>query len=238
MLEYSAGLLPRQAFVPYIDSSILRLFVEGKMSNTRKTHPSAPRAYQRMLSGRRLDILRPSPLDIEIEDIAHGLARVARWNGQTSGKYGYSVAQHSILVEQLMHMNAPSLALKWRLACLLHDAAEYVIGDMITPFKRALGSDYKQIEISLERAVHMRFGLPADLPDKVTQSIKRADKMAAWLEATELAGFSHEDAAKLFPKPRGTPIGLDLTPLSPTKAARAFLHRFTVLGGHSASTIN
>ena len=190
-----------------------------------------PRAYQRMLSGRRLDILSPSPLDIEIEDIAHGLARVARWNGQTSGAYAYSVAQHSILVEQLMHMNASSLDSKWRLACLLHDAAEYVIGDMITPFKRALGSDYKLIEINLERAVHLRFGLPAELPEKIAASIKKADKMAAWLEATELAGFSTHEAAKLFPKPRGTPAGLDLTPLSPHKATKAFLHRFTLLGG-------
>ena len=202
-------------------------------SNAAKSGTRAPeaRAYQRMLSGRRLDILKPSPLDIEIEDIAHGLARVARWNGQTDGKYGFSVAQHSILVEQLMHMNAPSLDNKWRLACLLHDSAEFVIGDMITPFKRALGSGYKQIELNLERAVHIRFGLPADLPEKISASIKKADKMAAWLEATQLAGFSHAEAASLFPKPRGTPADMDLTPLSPTAAARAFLHRFTLLGG-------
>jgi len=207
--------------------------IQNFMAKLSHQNPSEPRAYQRMLSGRRLNILDPSPLDIEIEDIAHGLARVARWNGQTNGQYGYSVAQHSILVEQLMHMNAPSLDTKWRLACLLHDSAEYVIGDMITPFKRALGTDYKQIEINLEHAVHLRFGLPADLPDKITASIKKADKMAAWLEATELAGFSTADAAKLFPKPRGTPAGLDLTPLSPTKAAKAFLHRFALLGGPS-----
>lgn len=190
-----------------------------------------PTAFQRMLSGRRLDILSPSPLDIEIADIAHGLARVARWNGQTAGKYGFSVAQHSILVEQLMHLNAPSVDTKWRLACLLHDSAEYVIGDMITPFKRALGVDYKKIEEALERAVHLRFGLPAKLPEKITDAIKRADKMAAWIEATQLAGFSALDAAKFFPKPRGTPAEMDLTPMSPTKVAKAFLHRFEILGG-------
>ena len=135
-----------------------------------------------------------------------------------------------------MHMNAPSLDIKWRLACLLHDSAEYVIGDMITPFKRALGVDYKDIETALERAVHLRFGLPAVLPDKIIASIKKADKMAAWIEATQLAGFSVSDAAKLFPKPRGTPLGLDLTPLSPTRASSAFLHRFTLLGGHSSQS--
>ena len=202
------------------------------MPRTSQKTAAMPTAYQRMLSGRRLNILRPSPLDIEIDDIAHGLARVARWNGQTKGKYGYSVAQHSILVEQIMHINAPTLPVKWRLACLLHDSAEYVIGDMITPFKRALGIDYKDIEIALERAVHLRFGLPALLPDKITASIKKADKMAAWIEATQLAGYSVADAAKLFPKPRGTPAGLDLTPLSPTQASKAFLHRFTLLGGN------
>lgn len=209
------------------------------MSARRKTSTSpsrddSPRAFQRMLSGRRLDILNPSPLDIEIDDIAHGLARVARWNGQTSGKYAYSVAQHSILVEQLMHRNAPRLDLKWRLACLLHDASEYVIGDMITPFKAVLAENYKQVEAKLTEAVHLRFGLPPVLPDHIQQSIKRADKMAAWLEATELAGFTPSEASKLFPKPRGTKDAaalIDLTPLSPNKAGAAFLHRFKLLGG-------
>jgi 5'-deoxynucleotidase YfbR-like HD superfamily hydrolase len=196
------------------------------------SHSSA-RAWQRMLSGRRLDILSPSPLDIEIDDIAHGLARVARWNGQTSGKYGFSVAQHSVLVEQILSLNAPQLAQKWHLACLLHDAPEYVIGDMITPFKAAIGTPYKKIESLLQEAVHIRFGLPAELPIGIAQSIKRADRMAAYLEATELAGFSDTDAGKLFPKPRGTPKGIDLTPLSPEKATRSFLQRFDVLFGRN-----
>ncbi|MGC6440449.1 MAG: YfbR-like 5'-deoxynucleotidase [Candidatus Puniceispirillaceae bacterium] len=204
------------------------------IKSTSKSHSTVPRAFQRMLSGRRLDILNPSPLDIEIDDIAHGLARVSRWNGQTSGKYAYSVAQHSILVEQLMHRNAPKLELRWRLACLLHDASEYVIGDMITPFKAVLADNYKQVEARLTEAVHLRFGLPPILPDHIQQSIKRADKMAAWLEATELAGFTPFEASKLFPKPRGTKDAaalIDLTPLSPNKASQAFLHRFKLLGG-------
>lgn len=196
------------------------------------SHSSA-RAWQRMLSGRRLDILSPSPLDIEIDDIAHGLARVARWNGQTSGKYGFSVAQHSVLVEQILSLNAPQLTQKWRLACLLHDAPEYVIGDMITPVKAAIGAPYKKIESLLQEAVHIRFGLPPELPSGIANSIKRADRMAAYLEATELAGFSAKDAGKLFPKLRGTPKEIDLTPLSPEKATRSFLRRFDVLFGRN-----
>lgn len=196
------------------------------------SHSSA-RAWQRMLSGRRLDILNPSPLDIEIDDIAHGLARVARWNGQTSGKYGFSVAQHSVLVEQILSLNAPQLAQKWRLACLLHDAPEYVIGDMITPVKAVIGAPYKKIEALLQEAVHIRFGLPPELPSGIAHSIKRADRMAAYLEATELAGFSAKDAGKLFPKLRGIPKGIDLTPLSPEKATRSFLRRFDVLFGRN-----
>jgi 5'-deoxynucleotidase YfbR-like HD superfamily hydrolase len=189
------------------------------------------RAWQRMLSGRRLDILMPSPLDIEIDDIAHGLARVARWNGQTKGAFGFSVAQHSVLVEDILSCNAPRLPQKWRLACLLHDAPEYVIGDMITPFKSNLGKSYKEIEASLMEAVHLRFGLPARLPDAITKSIKRADRMAAYLEATQLAGFEEAEAMRLFSRPRGTPADLSLTGLPPLKAARLFLHRFELLSG-------
>lgn len=191
-----------------------------------------PRAWQRMLSGRRLDILSPSPLDIEIEDIAHGLARVTRWNGQTKGTYGLSVAQHSLLVEGILSRNAPQLAQKWRLAGLIHDAPEYVIGDMITPLKAALGPLYRQIEARLQEAVHIRFGLPAELPPGIIHSIKRADRMAAFIEATQIAGFVDTEAKKLFSKPRGTPADYKLIPLPPEKAAKAFLRRFDLLFGH------
>ena len=191
------------------------------------------RAWQRMLSGRRLDILSPSPLDIEIEDIAHGLARVSRWNGQTKGRYGLSVAQHAVLVEEILSRNAPQLAQKWRLAGLLHDAPEYVIGDMITPFKAALGPKYRQIEDSLQKAVHIRFGLPPDLPPGIAHSIKRADRMSAYIEATQIAGFSEAEARRLFSKPRGTPADYELVPLPPEKAARAFLRRFDLLFGRN-----
>ena len=190
-----------------------------------------PRAWQRMLSGRRLDILNPSPLDVEIEDIAHGLARVTRWNGQTRGKYGFSVAQHCVLVERLIRLNAPKTDQKWCLAALLHDAPEYVIGDMITPFKYALGGIYQDIEHRLDVSIRIRFGLPPQLPNTVQRTIKRADRMAAWIEATQIAGFSHGEATKLFFKPSGTPSNIKLRVQPPTDAAAAFLRRFTILGG-------
>ena len=194
------------------------------------TNPSA-RAWQRMLSGRRLNILDPSPLDIEIDDIAHGLSRLVRWNGQTSDNYGLSVAQHSILVEQIMHLNSSKLINKWRLASLLHDAPEYVIGDIITPLKSALGPEYKAIDEKLQQAIHIRFGLPAVLPEAIRKSIKRADKMAAWIEATQIAGFTRLEANKFFPKPRGTPKEILIIPISPKKAKKAFIRRFMLLGG-------
>ena len=190
-----------------------------------------------MLSGRRLDILDPSPMDVEIEDIAHGLARVNRWNGQTRGKYGFSVAQHSVLVERLLRLNAPKTDQRWCLAALLHDAPEYVIGDMITPFKYALGGIYHDIEERLEIAVSIRFGLPNQLPVAVERTIKRADRMAAWIEATQIAGFSKNEAAKIFIRPTGTPLHIKLRAQTPSDAASSFLRRFAILGGHKVGKV-
>ncbi len=160
----------------------------------------SPRAWQRMLSGRRLDLLDPTPVDIEIEDIAHGLAFVARWNGQTSGDYAYSVAEHSLLVERLFNRIAPNAPIKWQLAALLHDAPEYVIGDMISPVKAAVGPGYEVLDERLVGAIHLRFGLPAKVPASVKKQIKRADKISAWLEATQIAGFTAQEADKIFGK--------------------------------------
>ncbi|PIE15080.1 MAG: hypothetical protein CSA68_08535 [Rhodobacterales bacterium] len=159
------------------------------------------RAWQRMLSGRRLDLLDPTPVDIEIDDIAHGLAFVARWNGQTMGDYAYSVAEHSILVEQIYSLIQPKAPVKWRLAALLHDAPEYVIGDMISPVKSAVGPGYGALDERLTAAIHIRFGLPAVIPVAVKKKIKKADTISAWLEATQIAGFTKAEANKLF----GTP---------------------------------
>ncbi|MEM7236393.1 MAG: HD family hydrolase [Pseudomonadota bacterium] len=190
------------------------------------------RAWQRMLSGRRLDLLDPSPLDVEIEDIAHGLARVARWNGQTTGDHPYSVAAHSLLVERLFSRLNPRASVRDRLAALLHDAPEYVIGDMISPFKAAIGLDYKAFERRLMSAVHIRFGLPAELSEMLEKRIKRADRMSAWYEATQLAGFTEAEAAKFFPRPRfkgASEIRLSTDPTNEVKAA--FLARFSDIGG-------
>ncbi|PYF11894.1 hypothetical protein C8J30_102208 [Rhodobacter viridis] len=159
------------------------------------------RAWQRMLSGRRLDLLDPTPMDIEIEDIAHGLAFVARWNGQTLGDYAYSVAEHSLLVEELFARANPGIDLRWRLAALLHDAPEYVLGDMISPVKAAIGADYGELDARLTAAVHLRFGLPAVLPAPIKKAIKAADTVSARLEAEQIAGFSEAEADRIFGKP-------------------------------------
>ena len=181
-----------------------------------------------MLSGRRLDLLDPSPMDIEIEDIAHGLARVARWNGQTLGEHPFSVAQHSVIVEEIVAHIRPGVEARWRLAALLHDAAEYVIGDMISPFKAALGFDYKSFEDRLESAIHIRFGLPGRTPAPIKLLIKQADRACAFFEATQLAGFEASEAVKLFGRP---PVGyhLDIEPLSPNAAQARYLQRCKVL---------
>jgi 5'-deoxynucleotidase YfbR-like HD superfamily hydrolase len=203
--------------------------------NTRVDPPARPgRAWQRMLSGRRLDLLDPSPKDIEIEDIAHGLARVARWNGQTVGEHAYSVAQHALLVEEIATAMQADLARRWRLAALLHDAPEYVIGDLISPFKAAIGLDYKAFENRLLEAIHRRFALPPTLPDRITMAIKAADRVAAYFEATQLAGFTETEANRYFGVPRGVPAslrerlrGLDPAPIATAQAE--FLARFQEL---------
>lgn len=191
---------------------------------------ASARAWQRMLSGRRLDLLDPSPLDVEISDIAHGLARVARWNGQTEGDHAFSVAQHSLLVEQIFMRIAPEATPEERLLALLHDAPEYVIGDMISPFKTAVGGDYKAVETRLQTAIHLRFSLPAVVPEALKTQIKRADQIAAFFEATRLAGFSQTEAVRYFGRPRGIdPQGLDLSPRATQNVQKDFLDRFFTL---------
>lgn len=193
---------------------------------------TAPRAFQRMLSGRRLDLLDPSPLDIEIEDIAHGLARVARWNGQTQGPHIFSVAQHSVLVERIVAAIDPGLPARWRLIALLHDAPEYVIGDMISPVKSAVGPGYAEMDARLTAAIHLRFGLPAVLPVAVKKAIKQADKVSAWLEAVQIAGFSEDEADKLFGRPALALLqGLQIKLRAPSVVRADFIARHKVLLG-------
>jgi 5'-deoxynucleotidase YfbR-like HD superfamily hydrolase len=203
------------------------------MRGDRESKPTG-RAWQRMLSGRRLDLLDPSPSDIEIEDIAHGLARVARWNGQTLGAHAFSVAQHALIVEDIAVARNAQWPAIWRLAALLHDAPEYVVGDLISPFKTAIGLDYKSFELRLLAAIHARFGLPAELPSDVQLEIKAADRVAAFYEATRLAGFNEAEATIYFgqPKEMNAEIGSALAVIEPlpAKAAQAaFLDRFRKL---------
>jgi uncharacterized protein len=202
------------------------------------THP--PRAWQRMLSGRRLDLLDPSPLDIEIADIAQGLARLARWNGQTKGAHAFSVAQHCLVVEAIAGALKPQLSAKYRLAALLHDAPGYVVGALISPFKAAMAAVYKPFEERIHRAIHVRFSLPLALPVSVAQLIKKADRIAAYHEATQLAGFSPADAKQYF-GPYGQlnvtlPDAVErIVPVAATAAQAAYLSRFQALEGESAA---
>jgi 5'-deoxynucleotidase YfbR-like HD superfamily hydrolase len=201
---------------------------------TRAPRAISARAWQRMLSGRRLDLLDPSPLDIEIEDIAHGLARVARWNGQTSGRHIFSVAQHSLMVEALARVRVPRLDRSRRLAVLLHDAPEYVIGDMISPFKTVIGDAYKAVEKRLLAAIHRRFGLPIEPAPELERLIKIADREAAYLEATRLAGFGAGEARRFFGRPPVIAGDMERDYLSPWPAEKAqarYLERFRKLSG-------
>ncbi len=192
--------------------------------------PPPKRAWQRMLSGRRLDLLDPTPVDIEIEDIAHGLAFVARWNGQTRGDWPYSVAEHSLLVEEIYTRMTARPEPRWQLAALLHDAPEYVIGDMISPVKAAVGPGYEGLDERLTAAIHIRFGLPVKLPAPVKKKVKAADRVSAWMEATQLAGFSPEEADRFFGRPDPALLnGLALHLRPPAAARAAFTARHATL---------
>ena len=189
-----------------------------------------PRAWQKMLSGRRLDLLDPTPVDIEIEDIAHGLSFVARWNGQTLGDYAYSVAEHSLLVERLFSRINPKVSAKWKLAALLHDAPEYVIGDMISPVKTAVGPGYDELDKRLTAAIHIRFGLTAVIPAQIKKQIKKADKISAWMEATQIAGFTTNEADKFFGRPEAGVIdGLQIVLRPPLETRRDYVARHNAL---------
>ncbi len=188
------------------------------------------RIWQRMLSGRRLNLLDPSPLDIEIEDIAHGLSFLTRWNGQTIGNHGYSVAEHSLLVEKIFTILNPNIETNWKMAALLHDAAEYVIGDLISPVKNSIGEGYEILEEQLINAIYKRFGIIGPIPQIIKKKIKVADKNSAWLESVSIAGFKKNEANKIFGKPHGKIVGkIQIIPTSPMNAKSLFLRKHTEL---------
>ncbi len=216
----------------HVFSTIANAFraLQLDMGRSMTAGSTTQRAWQRMLSGRRLNLLDPSPLDVEIEDIAHGLARVARWNGQTIGDFAFSVAQHSLIVEEIFRAAKSDAPAADCLAALLHDAPEYVIGDIISPFKGAIGADYKAVESGLQAAIHIRFGLPPVAPKALKERIKVADRIAAYSEAVELAGFTTAEARRVLGYRRREKVG-PLTALSPNDAKKAFLERFAILTG-------
>ena len=188
------------------------------------------RVWQRMLSGRRLDLFDPTPLDIEIEDIAHGLSFLARWNGQTIGPHGYSVAEHSLLVEHIVNLLNPELEAKWRMAALLHDAAEYVIGDLISPVKNTIGETYNVLEQKLMIAIYQRFGIEGSIPQTIKRKFKVADKHSAWLEAIKIADFTKPEADKIFGIPKlGIVEKIQIAPKSPLEAKTLFLKKHSEL---------
>ena len=194
------------------------------------------RAWQRMLSGRRLDILDPSPLDVELSDIAHGLARVARWNGQTIGDYPFSVAQHSVLVLELFRAGNPEADAVSQLQALLHDAPEYVMGDIISPFKAAMGGNYKDVENRLLSAVYLRFSLPSAMPVALAKQVKKADREAAYFEAVHLAGFADSEARKFFGAPSFPAFDVDafdrlIRPWPTREAHDRFISAFNDIAG-------
>src|SRR5690606_1566689 len=217
---------------PFFAGTVLRYAIRGRQLDRdgRAMAAKQKRAWQRMLSGRRLDLLDPTPMDIEIEDIAHGLAFVARWNGQTLGDFPYSVAEHSLLVEEIFTRANPGVAPRWRLAALLHDAPEYVIGDMISPVKAAIGPSYGALDERLTAAIHLRFGLPAQLPHEIKKAIKAADKVSAWLEAVKIAGFSRGEADRFFGAPAETMMrGLALRLRPPVEVREDYVARHAAL---------
>ena len=228
-MPYCGHTVPDPRLVP-IYMAPRPAYPEGPETTPEDPMARPPRAWQRMLSGRRLDLLDPTPVDIEIEDIAHGLAFVARWNGQTQGDFAYSVAEHSLLVEELFSRMNPKATAAQRLTALLHDAPEYVIGDMISPVKAAVGPEYGALDKRLAAAIHIRFGLPAQVPVRLKQRIKKADNVSAWMEAVQIAGFTEAEATKFFGKPDReliADLGIHLRP--PVDCRLAYLARHEAL---------
>lgn len=143
--------------------------------------------------------MKPAAREVDIEDIARGLSRLPRWNGQTKGSLAFSVAQHSLLVRFLFAELDPKAEKCWQLAALLHDGPEYALGDLIAPFKKVVGETYHQVEQSLQQAIHRRFSLPKVLPSSVAARVEKADRWSASLEAQVLTSFPKETIAQLSP---------------------------------------
>jgi hypothetical protein len=195
------------------------------------------RAWVRMPSGKRLDLLSPTPFDWDDADLALGLARTYRWGGHSAWPLPLSVAQHSITVMLLRRAAAfastsTPLAPIIELRELLHDAEEGLLGfDAVSPLKPFLGAGFRDLTRRLEQAIFIRYGLPAWTPAEHKRH-KRADRLAAASEAVHVAGWSEQEvratlkirAAVLQQDPLAARYGCrPWEPWAPTVAAERFL---------------
>ncbi len=176
--------------------------------------------FQQTFTGRRFYIEDPRPEDVFIVDIAHSLAMLCRYNGATLRFY--SVAEHSVWVSRLV---SPKNAM-WG---LLHDAAEYVVGDMTRPLKKQPQlRGFATFESRVQRVVCERFGLPYDMPDEV----KAVDGKITDDERRDLMANMEVDPGIWGNVYDGFGINL-CDPMGPQDAERAFLDRFHELGGRT-----
>jgi uncharacterized protein len=156
-----------------------------------------PRAWVRLPSGKRLDLLNPTPFDWEDEDLALGLARTYRWGGHSAWPLPLSVAQHSLLVLALHRRRAHSAAnAPAELRELLHDADEGLLGfDCLSPVKPILGQAYRTLTERLEKAIALRYGLPPWTAAE-KKAHKQADQLAAASEAVHVAGWAESEVRR------------------------------------------
>jgi hypothetical protein len=192
-------------------------------------------SWVQTVSGMPVDLLDPKPEQILPGDIAHALARIPRFNGHTLGDWPWNVAQHSLLVEQLMPAQTDAAG---RLVALLHDAHEAYIGDLITPVKQAMDAlpvrsrdpflpalAFFALTTKLDEVIWTAFGLSPSV--NLLNRVKTADLLALVVEKEQLMAPARRDW-DLLPKPPD-PMPTLRPAHPPTRAAEIFLDRFHVL---------
>ena len=178
--------------------------------------------WMQTASGRAFDLLTPRPAQVSLDDIAHALARIARFSGHTPEVW--SVAAHSRLVTRIVAQRSSDREL--RLAALLHDAHEAYLGDMTRPVKEALAwldpgarETWRLLEQRIQGAIHHAFGLPAFLPVAWSDAIHHADACALHVEGIM---FMTPFARPWHPLPVPDCPVPALEPCSPAEDARLF----------------
>lgn len=161
-------------------------------------------------TGQKFYPLDPNPENIVIEDIAHSLSLLCRFNGHC--REFYSVAEHSVRVSQLV----PDELSLWG---LLHDAAEAYVSDMPKPVKIQI-PDFSEHEEKLLKVIANRFDLSYPMP----LEIKEADEIMLATEKRDLMDTAPESWGLRY-KPHLDPIEV----LSPSEAKQHFLERFQEL---------